>query len=132
MTLTDVDRQLPNGFHDAYLLRFAVDYAKATLSLDLNLWVGSPDGRTLEERDAHKPGRVRISGLCWCVIAPPDTAVRPNAQGFRIDAGPVSDLETPPKLPALPSGVFSWWFFVQEWNTSLYVAGQSAALEWKP
>ena len=43
MTLTDVDRELPNGFHDANLLRFAVDYAKATLSLDLDLWVGSPD-----------------------------------------------------------------------------------------
>ncbi len=132
MTLTDVDRQLPNGFHDAHLMRFAVDYAKATLSLDLDLWVGSPDARTQDERERHKPGRVRISGLCWCVIAPPDTVVRPNPRGFRIDAGPVSDLETPPKLPLLPPGGFSWWFFVQEWNTSLYVAGQSAALEWKP
>ena len=25
MTLTDVDRELPNGFHDAYLLRFATE-----------------------------------------------------------------------------------------------------------
>ncbi len=132
MTPTDLDRHIATVFHDAYLLRFAVDYAKATLSLDLNLWVGTPDGRTQEDRERYKPGRVRISGLAWCVIAPPDTVVRPNAQGFRIDAGPVSDLETPPKLPAPPSGVFSWWFFVQEWNTSLYVAGQSAALEWKP
>ena len=48
MTLTDVDRQLPNGFHDAYLLRFAVDYAKATLTLDLNFLVGMPDGKTRE------------------------------------------------------------------------------------
>ena len=40
MTLTDVDRELPNGFHDAYLLRLAADYAKATLTLDLNLWIG--------------------------------------------------------------------------------------------
>ena len=81
--------------------------------------------RTLQARaDPHR-------GLAWCVIAPPDTIVRPNPRGFRIDAGPVSDLETPPTLPAPPAGVFSWWFFVQEWNTSLYVAGQSAALEWK-
>ena len=131
MTLTDVDRELPNGFHDAYLLRFAADYAKATLTSDLNLWIGAPDGRTQEERERYKPGRIRISGLCWSVMAPPDTVIRANPRGFRIDAGPVSDLETPPKLPAAPPGVFSWWFFVQEWNTSLYVAGQSAALEWK-
>ena len=131
MTLTDVDRQLPNGFHDAYLLRFAADYAKATLSLDLDLWVGSPDAKTPLERERRKSGRIRISGLAWCVIAPPDMTVRPNPRGFRIDAGPVSDLETPPKLPVPPPGVFSWWFFVQDWNTSLYVAGQSAALDWK-
>jgi hypothetical protein len=131
MTLTDVDRELPNGFHDAYLLRFAADYARGTLALDLNLWVGSPDARTQAERDHHKPGRVRIDGLCWCVIAPPDAIVVANPRGFRIDAGPVSDLETPPTLPSAPPGVFSWWFFVQEWNTSIYVAGRSAALDWK-
>ena len=132
MTLTDVDRQLPNGFHDAYLLRFAADYVKATLSLDLDLWVGSPDAKTSAERERRKPGRIRISGLAWCVIAPPDVIVRPNPRGFRIDAGPVSDLETPPKLPAPPPGVFSWWFFVQNWNTSLYVAGREASIDWKP
>ena len=65
------------------------------------------------------------------MVAPPDTILRANPRGFRIDAGPVSDLETPPKLPAPPPGVFSWWFFVQDWNTSLYVAGQSASLDWK-
>ena len=69
MTLTDVDRQLPNGFHDAYLLRFAADYAKATLTLDLNLWIGTPDGRTADERERYKPGRIRITGLCWAVMA---------------------------------------------------------------
>ncbi len=131
MTLTDIDRQLPNGFHDANLLRFAVDYAKATLTLDLDLWVGSPDAKTPLERERRKPGRIRIAGLAWCVIAPPDVIVRPNPRGFRIDAGPVSDLEIPPKLPEPPPGVFSWWFFVQDWNTSLYVAGQSAEIEWK-
>jgi hypothetical protein len=131
MTLTDIDRELPNGFHDAYLLRFAVDYAKAAMTLDLNLWIGTPDGRTPEDRERYKPCRVRIAGLAWCVIAPPDGIIRPNPRGFRVDAGPVSDLETPPILPAAPDGVFSWWFFVQEWNASLYVAGRSAALEWK-
>ena len=40
MTLTDVDRQLPNGFHDAYLLRFAVDYA-AGESIPVTLHDGS-------------------------------------------------------------------------------------------
>ena len=132
MTLTDVDRQLPNGFHDAYLLRFAADYVKATLSLDLDLWVGASDAKTPAERERRKAGRIRISGLAWCVIAPPDVIVRPNPRGFRIDAGPVSDLETPPKLPAPPPGVFSWWFFVQDWNTSLYVAGREASIDWKP
>jgi hypothetical protein len=131
MTLTDIDRELPNGFHDAYLLRIAADYAKATLSLDLSLWVGTPDGRTPDERERRKPGRIRIAGLCWCIMAPPDSILRANPRGFRIDAGPISDLEKPPTLPALPPGVFSWWFFVSDWNTSIYVAGQSASLEWK-
>jgi len=72
MTLTDIDRELPNGFHDAYLLRIAADYAKATLTLDLSLWVGTPDGRTPDERERRKPGRIRIARLCWCIMAPPD------------------------------------------------------------
>ena len=131
MTLTDVDRELPNGFHEAYLLRLTADYAKATLTLDLNLLMGTPDGRTREERERYKLGRIRITGLCWCIMAPPDSILNGNPRGFRIDAGPVSDLELPPKLPALPPGVFSWWFFVSEWNTSIYVAGRSASLEWK-
>src|SRR3954469_5716515 len=107
MTLTDIDRELPNGFHDAYLLRFAADYAKAALTLDLNLWIGTPDARTPEDRERYKPGRIRIGGLQRCGIGPPDTSLRPNPRGFRVDAGPVSDLDTPPKLPAAPADVFS-------------------------
>src|SRR5258708_21418081 len=102
MTLTDVDRQLPNGFHDAYLLRFAVDYAKATLTLDLNLWIGTPAGRTAEERERYKPGRIRITGLCWSVMAPPDAVLRPNPRGLPLDTWPGSDLQAPPPLPPPP------------------------------
>lgn len=132
MTLDDVARQLPNGFHDAHLLRLAVDYIRATGTLDLDLWVGTPAGATDAERERYRAGRVRIEGLLWCVIDPPNVAIHASKDGFRIDAGRVADLKVRPEIPLVPSDAFSWWFFVTEWNAFVYVAGRTAVLEWKP
>jgi len=43
VTLEELNTSLPNGFHDAELTSFRVDYLKRELVLDLNIWLGGMD-----------------------------------------------------------------------------------------
>jgi hypothetical protein len=90
---------------------------------------GDPDGTTEVAREAYRPGQVVISGLVWCVMKPPRTTDGPHDHdGSRIDAGPVSELKEPPPLPAVPRDAFSWWFFVANSNSFIYIAASDATL----
>jgi hypothetical protein len=129
MTLDAVDRSLPNGFHDAYLRRLAIDYVERTVTLDLDLSYGDPNVATEAERDAYRRGQVVISGLVWCVMEPPRTpGSKRSEDGSRIDAGPLSALKDAPELLAVPSGAFSWWFYLDEPNSFIYIAATDATL----
>jgi hypothetical protein len=48
----DVERQLPNGFHDGKLRGVAVDFAAATLTLDVDFWIGELGTDGVETRAA--------------------------------------------------------------------------------
>jgi hypothetical protein len=129
MTLDQINKSLPNGFHDAYLRRLCVDYREGTVTLDLDLLYGDPNAEAEAEREAYRSGQVVISGLVWCVMEPAlTTGGHRGLDGSRIDGGPVSELKEPPPLPAVPEGAFSWWFFVDESNSFIYVAATDAAL----
>ena len=43
MTLDELDHALPNGFHDAEIFSFELDYVDGIASFHLNLLVGWPD-----------------------------------------------------------------------------------------
>ena len=40
MNIEDIEKTLPNGFHDAILQRLNIDYINKIVELDLNVWVG--------------------------------------------------------------------------------------------
>jgi len=40
MNLEDIENGLPNGFHDAFLQRVIIDYAKREATLNVSVWVG--------------------------------------------------------------------------------------------
>jgi len=70
MTLDELDNTLPNGFHDAEIYSYEVDFAGTTAKFHLNLLVGWPDDPP-EEREEYQEATVVVSGLCFLSIDPP-------------------------------------------------------------
>lgn len=125
MTMKELEYQTPNGLHDADLLGLSVDYVKQTLTLDLNLWIGSLDGKTDEEREGRREAQIIVRKLKYCIIEPPD---RDGAIG-EIDGfeTPAHDIE---RLGLSPVGAetFRHSIYVDGWNSFIHFAGDSAEL----
>ena len=68
MTFEELARTLPNGFHDAELWRFEMDYGRRRLQFDLDLWIGD-DGAGA--RELYRPARVTLDQVAFLVIEPP-------------------------------------------------------------
>lgn len=122
-----VESLLPNGFHDGVLRRLSVDYSRATLCLEVEFWMGNLDD---EDREVYRPGRVTITGLELLVIDPPVGRHGPDTGNLIIDGGPGQPSTSPVRLPALGTGTFLYWLFVNEWNGFIRFAGRDAVLEW--
>jgi hypothetical protein len=122
-----VESLLPNGFHDGVLRRLSVDYQLATLSLEVDFWIGSMDD---EDREVYRLGRVTISGLEFLVIDNPKASPGPYVGELIIDGGLGQPSTSPVRLPALGTGSFQYWLFVNEWNSFIRFAGRDAVLEW--
>ena len=130
MTLEELEDTLPNGLHDAEVLRFTVDYAQRTLTFDLSVWVGTLDDPK-ERREAYKRGRLELSGLVFLVLEPPDPRypyrISPKLTIDAVDASKSLDTEL---LKSLPAGAFCRSFWVNQWNACMYLAATSAAIVW--
>ncbi len=137
--LTEIENQLPNGFHDAYIEAIALDMMANTATLDLELWVGDLYAPPGPEREAYQRGRLRLNGLAYFVIEPPG----PNADWFmerelgptpRIsgadEARPDAESEYTRPPVEVPDDAFAHYFFVFDWNTFIHVAARSADFEW--
>jgi len=135
MRLEEIERMLPNGFHDALLERICVDYVKRCARLDLHVWMGDLRSQDKESREAYREGQLRLDDLLFCVIEPPDPTYSYYESGsLLLGAGSLKSTEIPslPQLPGpLPEGAFTHWFFVQKWNAFIYVAAMDAHFEWK-
>ena len=133
MTLEEAAASLPNGFHDAYIKGISTDYVTGTASFDLEIWVGDDSAEKEEEREVYRPARLTFSDLLFCVIEPPD----PHYPYYEkkplwVDGGPWNSapISTSIQLPsALPENSFVYSFFVNNWNSFIYVAAMAARLE---
>lgn len=134
MTIEEIERGLPNGFHDARLKGIDIDYARREARLDLQADIGSPESRSEGIKDAYRACRLTLSDLLFCVIEPPGpTYQRQKAEWLWIaDSGPATSEEILPKLPTpLPEGAFVHYFFINEWNAFIYLAAMDACFEWR-
>ena len=133
MTLEEVAASLPNGFHDADIKSISIDYVAGTATFDLEVWVGDDSAVKEEERELYRAARLILSYLLFCVIEPPD----PRYEYYERKALWVDDasrgaasISTTAKLPSpLPENSFVYWFFVNNWNSFIYVAAMAARLE---
>lgn len=134
MTLDEIARLLPNGFHDAQLMTVKIDYCRHELCLGMKIWVGNLATSSGDVHEIYRAAVVTLSGLLFCVIEPPDPQYPyREADALTIDAGSITSLPTPAAAP-LPSeshkDSFTNWIFVQEWNAFLYVSATGASLAW--
>lgn len=134
MTIDEIKKSLPNGFHDSEILQINLDYVdeKAEFLMDVDL--SSSDSET---EVASQSGYLRLSGLLYCVIDPPTGAFpREFVPGdsrmwLTADSSDFSELSNIPNLPdPLPDNSFRHFFFVSSHNCFIYVAAMNASFEW--
>ena len=132
MTIEEIEKTLPTGFHDASLKRIDIDYVKHEAILEIEVDIENPKNESHAED--YQVGKLTLSGLLFCVIEPPDFRYTyPKIEGLWITgSGPIESAEIPTKLPTqLPEGAFVHCFYISNWNASIYLAAMDARFEWK-
>ena len=134
MTLEELEQKLPNGFHDAHILKIELDYLAATARLHLSLLVGWPDD-PVPEREEYQEAYLNLTGLCFCSIDPPDPNYPFIPNGEPVPASGYS--LKPDDLPALsalakrfPEDTWCYGFFLDNWNAYIQIAAKHAEINW--
>ncbi len=125
-TIADVTEALPWGLHDAYLEGMDVDWLQRALSLRVRVM-------TSERQDMDRRATIRVRGLVFCSVDPPEELVRedPSTEvGLWIDSGEGPAPSAGGALPSAPPGCFVQWFFVHSWNQFIHVCAKHAELVW--
>ncbi len=68
MTFEELDKDLPNGFHDALVKKITLDFLDRSIIFEMELWVGDLNGPVPEKR---RNGRLRLISPYFCQIEPP-------------------------------------------------------------
>ncbi|MBI5550804.1 MAG: hypothetical protein HY911_04795 [Desulfobacterales bacterium] len=133
MTLDELYRTLPNGFHDAVVHSVTVDYSKREVRFNLSLWVGDLEGQDKGARYDYRDGILALYHFGYYIVEAPDPSYPYyGTNKITIDTGELKSLRSPPavKLPPTQEGMFVSWIYVFEWNSFIYVAARRAELQW--
>ena len=124
MNIFDIAQSLPNGFHDAELASMCLNYMDRTARLNLVLWVGDLEDGT--QREMYRSAVVRLSGVAYCIIDPPDPAYPFGAaEPLTID---LTDPDPLMLMTSMPGVSFRLW--VAQWNRFIHLCAKDAELEW--
>src|SRR5580700_3556879 len=132
MTFEEAEAQCPNGFHDAEIEGFAVDYRAGTLSLSMKLLSGTPG---MPDHEDYCAATLRVNRLVFFAIEPPDPRYPfiPDGDSLGIDGA--KGLGNSGEMAALaarfPAEVSCYRFFVEPWNSFIYVAGSDIELRFE-
>jgi hypothetical protein len=132
MTFEEIDQKLPNGFHDAEIRKMSIDFVSRSIVIGMNLHAGVPGGPNPEQ---YRAGTLEILSPCLFFIEPPDPGYHfipdgspLNASGNSVKVG--KDTKVDRLLSALPPNATVYLFFLDDWNSCLYLAGGSVVLSW--
>jgi hypothetical protein len=129
MTLRELAATLPNGFHDAQLRRFEMDYVERRLRFDLDVWIG--DMENAPARELYRPARLTVDEVAYLVIEPPDVRYSSRERDVVvIDAGEGRAAKSESHLPEPPAGTSITWMYLGAMNRYLHFASGNASLEW--
>jgi hypothetical protein len=131
MTLMELYRSLPNGFHDGQIGKISIDYMKMEAEIDIRVWVGDLHSKVDQVREECCVGIVRLSGLQFLVIEPPNTRYhfadlgRVHSDMYEWDPKYKADLPAP-KDP----NAFVTMIYVGSWDSQIYVSALNAEISW--
>jgi hypothetical protein len=120
------------SFHDARLRKIQIDYLKREITAELELSVGNPDGDTNEERERCRNGLLKISGLIYWAIEPPESNVTIGPLWLASD-GLIEEAntETAKKLRTiLQPDFFAWYLYFSDINAYAYLVAKEAEFKW--
>lgn len=132
MTLDELYRTLPNGFHDAEIKRTILDYENGTASLTLDVWVGDMEGSP-SGRELYRLAELTLEGLAFWIIQPPYPdylSLLPLPGSVRIDISGAEHVPSAIRELPVPAGSFINAICVGDWNSFIYLAAQNARLTW--
>jgi hypothetical protein len=130
MTIEEIEQSLPNGFHDTYITAIHLNYAQRTAEIDLEIWVSGLDD---EDPDKYSPATLFISELIYLVMEPPHYLETSDAEPWLVAGGSSEAERSVSRLPKpLPAGAFTYWFFVNNWNSYIHIAASGAELVFPP
>jgi hypothetical protein len=134
MTLAELEDTLPNGFHDAFIYAFSIDYKDQKLDLDMELSYSQPDD---PPEVPNKRVIIRVSGLKLFAVDPPDPQYGALdgdelfVQGFVTASSEHWKNSIDPKLVEAPgSDAPLYSFFVDSWNSCIHIAATDAVCIW--
>jgi hypothetical protein len=126
MTIEELEQQLPNGFHDSFLIAFRVDFATGSAFIELDLDFDDPGPNMFRRKT------LRLDGLSMFVVEPRDLSSSPSTGGRMWLDGCTSSEQIFPKLQSYKGsstrGTFFYSFFLREWNSFIHIAATNAEL----
>jgi hypothetical protein len=129
MTFKEVEHSLPNGFHDAKIERISLDYPAGTLQIAMRILIGKPGE---PDQDEYGPAELRVSGLYFCSIEPPDPTYpfKPNGKPLGVSGDDSEDelSGVVGVLGSLPRGISCYRFFVDQWNSFIHIAASDVQI----
>jgi hypothetical protein len=127
MNFNELDLTLPNGFHDASLRHFEMNYVNHTLNFDLDVSVGTPE----EEQEFIRPARVTVKNVAFLVVESPYARDEWLKAGpIWIDTGEGAPDKGKSELPEVSKGTSTTWMYLREMNSFIIFAGGEASIEW--
>jgi hypothetical protein len=128
MRIADLDRSLPNGFHDATLHSISARPDEGILEFGLQVSIGDPEG-TPEEQERYRPARLVLTGVTYFFIDPPGS--RRDTWASRASRIDLCDSDPAVSQQFETSGSsFAGRFFVTDWNAFIHFAAVDATLVW--
>lgn len=138
MRLLDIDSLFGDthphaSFHDSEVHKISIDLLAREVRADCLIHVGDPDDREAQPRAAD--GALTFTGLLYFAAEPPDARYPYEEGGLDISYdGPVEVTNfkaAVPRLPGpLPDDAFNHCFFVNNWNSFIFVAATGARFDW--
>jgi hypothetical protein len=132
MKIEEIERELPNGFHDALLHNIFIDYGRHEAVFEIGVRIGTIDSDNKKLREAYRRGRLELHGLRWCIIEAPDPSYPYCDRKLTVSAGTREALKNAPQIRLPEPGSeeeFVHWFFVRQWNAFIYVSAADAKFE---